>query len=229
MRAVWAESFVEDANLTVAISNLRKALSQNGDSAEYIETIPRVGYRFVAEVREIAEEQAPLIIEKYTVSRTLIEEEFLNDEPENAETPLSAQPSARKNLVSAQLRRPFVLALTLSSVLILGVGSTVYFKRIIGTTTLAAHNTIAKGIRSIAVLPPRAIGNVPDNESLSLGMADALITRLGSVRKLTVRPTSSVSRFMGGNNDPLEVGRSLGVDAVLEGSLQQRMEEFELR
>ena len=101
MRAVWAESFVEDANLTVAISNLRKVLSQNGDSAEYIETIPRVGYRFVAEVREIAEEQAPLIIEKYTVSRTLIEEEFLNDEPENAETPLSAQPSARKNLVSA--------------------------------------------------------------------------------------------------------------------------------
>jgi len=221
MRAVWAESFVEDANLTVAISNLRKALSQNGDSAEYIETIPRVGYRFVAEVREIAEEQAPLIVEKYTLSRTLIEEEFLNEEPENAATSVSTQRSARKNLVSAQLRRPVVLALTLLSIVILGIGSTVYFKRFIGTTTLAAHSARVKGIRSIAVLPPRAIGNVPDNETLSMGMADALITRLGSVRKLTVRPTSSVSRLVGGNDDPLEVGRSLGVDAVLEGSLQR--------
>jgi len=220
MRAVWAESFVEDANLTVAISNLRKALNQNGDSAEYIETIPRVGYRFVAEVREIAEEQAPLVVEKYTISRTLIEEEFLNEEPENVAT-ISAQRSARKNLVSAQLRRPFILTLTLSAFVILGVSSTVYFKRIVGTTTLAAHSASAKGIRSIAVLPPRAIGNIEDNEALSLGMADALITRLGSVRKLTVRPTSSVSRFVGGNNDPLEVGRSLGVDAVLEGSLQR--------
>src|ERR1700730_17793784 len=66
MQAVWAESFVEDANLTVAISNLRKALGQNGETAEYIETVPRVGYRFVAKVREIRQEPVPLIIEKRT-------------------------------------------------------------------------------------------------------------------------------------------------------------------
>ena len=75
MQAVWADTFVEDANLTVAISQLRKALGQTGETAEYIETIPRVGYRFVADVREIAEEQRPLILEKHTVSRTVIEEE----------------------------------------------------------------------------------------------------------------------------------------------------------
>src|SRR5436190_22706787 len=72
MQAVWADSFVEDANLTVAISHLRKALG-DGNSSEYIETIPRVGYRFVAEVREIREEPAPLIVEKRTLSRTVIE------------------------------------------------------------------------------------------------------------------------------------------------------------
>ena len=43
LQAVWADSCVEDANLTVAISHLRKALNQNGETAEYIETIPRVG------------------------------------------------------------------------------------------------------------------------------------------------------------------------------------------
>src|SRR5229473_764396 len=78
LQAVWADSFVEDANLTVAISNLRKALGQNGETAEYIETIPRIGYRFVG-VREVHEEPRPLIIEKHTQSRTVIEEEVLSD------------------------------------------------------------------------------------------------------------------------------------------------------
>src|SRR5437660_8767869 len=80
MQAVWADTFVEDANLTVAISHLRKALDQNGEAAEYIETIPRLGYRFVAEVREVTEQPAPLIVEKHTLSRTVIEEEFLHEE-----------------------------------------------------------------------------------------------------------------------------------------------------
>src|SRR5712691_9512056 len=67
MQAVWADTFVEDANLTVAISHLRKALGQNGDTVEYIETIPRVGYRFVRDVRKIEEQPAPLIVEKHTL------------------------------------------------------------------------------------------------------------------------------------------------------------------
>src|SRR6059058_435123 len=86
MQAVWADTFVEDANLTVAISHLRKALGQNGEAAEYIETIPRIGYRFVAEVREAFEEPKSLIIEKHTQSRTVIEEEFLPDNGSKAET-----------------------------------------------------------------------------------------------------------------------------------------------
>ena len=62
---------MEDANLTVAISQLRKVLGQNGDTAEYIETIPRIGYRFTAEVREVRLEAAPLIVEKHTLSKSL--------------------------------------------------------------------------------------------------------------------------------------------------------------
>src|SRR6266550_881279 len=81
MQAVWADTFVEDANLTVAISHLRKALGQNGDPAEYIETIPRLGYRFLADVREVTEDPAPLIVEKRTLSRTVIEEESIQDRP----------------------------------------------------------------------------------------------------------------------------------------------------
>ena len=40
MDAIWSDTIVEDANLTVAISHLRKALGQNGGASEFIETIP---------------------------------------------------------------------------------------------------------------------------------------------------------------------------------------------
>ena len=52
MREVWPDAFVEDANLTVHISSLRKALSADIDASAMIETFPKVGYRFTADVRE---------------------------------------------------------------------------------------------------------------------------------------------------------------------------------
>src|SRR5262245_5233081 len=53
MRRVWPDSFVEEANLSNHISQLRKVLGEEKSGAHYIETIPRRGYRFVAEVTEI--------------------------------------------------------------------------------------------------------------------------------------------------------------------------------
>ena len=58
MRAVWPDSFVEDSNLTRNISVLRKALSPNDGVPQYIETVPKCGYRFVGDVRALAGEGA---------------------------------------------------------------------------------------------------------------------------------------------------------------------------
>ncbi len=82
-QALWPDSVVEDANLSVAISHLRKVLSEDG-VGEYIETIPRLGYRFVADVREIHEEQPALVIEKYTVSESIVEEQIERDQSDAA-------------------------------------------------------------------------------------------------------------------------------------------------
>jgi DNA-binding winged helix-turn-helix (wHTH) protein/TolB-like protein/Tfp pilus assembly protein PilF len=53
MQAVWPRSFVEEANLTVTVSTLRKALGNKERGSEHIETVPKGGYRFVAPVREV--------------------------------------------------------------------------------------------------------------------------------------------------------------------------------
>ncbi len=53
MQAVWPDAFVEEGSLTVNISELRKALGGNSADKRYIETVPRRGYRFVAEVESV--------------------------------------------------------------------------------------------------------------------------------------------------------------------------------
>src|SRR6266705_7101723 len=58
MQQVWPDSFVEEANLTVNISALRKVLGEAPAGQQYIETVPKRGYRFVAPVREHRDDNA---------------------------------------------------------------------------------------------------------------------------------------------------------------------------
>jgi DNA-binding winged helix-turn-helix (wHTH) protein/TolB-like protein/Flp pilus assembly protein TadD len=76
-------------------------------------------------------------------------------------------------------------------------------------------------IRSLAVLPFKPLAAQRD-EALELGMADTLITRLSGMPGVTVRPISAVRRYSKLDDDPLAAGRDLGVDAVLDGSIQRR-------
>jgi len=55
MSSIWGESFVEESNLTVAASTLRRALNEDPHDRRYIQTVARRGYRFIAEVRELHE------------------------------------------------------------------------------------------------------------------------------------------------------------------------------
>ena len=56
MAAIWKDSFVEDSNLAFNIRQLRKALDDDARQPTFIETVPKRGYRFIAEVREMVEE-----------------------------------------------------------------------------------------------------------------------------------------------------------------------------
>jgi TolB-like protein/Flp pilus assembly protein TadD len=76
-------------------------------------------------------------------------------------------------------------------------------------------------VRSIAVLPFEPLGQDMNDELLGLGMADAVIGRMSSLKQLVVLPTSAVSKYKGPANDPLAAGRALGVDAILSGTVQR--------
>jgi DNA-binding winged helix-turn-helix (wHTH) protein/tetratricopeptide (TPR) repeat protein len=81
-------------------------------------------------------------------------------------------------------------------------------------------------MRSLAVLPFKPLSGADRLESLELGMTDALIMRIGGLRDVEVRPLSSVRRYAGLEQDPLEAGRTLQVECVLDGSLQRSSERI---
>jgi DNA-binding winged helix-turn-helix (wHTH) protein/tetratricopeptide (TPR) repeat protein len=95
-----------------------------------------------------------------------------------------------------------------------------------GPATQSAIYTEARPlVRSIAVLPFKPLTAAASDDYLGLGMADTLITKLSSLRQIVVRPTSAVRRYGAPDQDPLAAGRELGVEAVLDGSIQRSGEK----
>jgi len=78
---VWRDQIVEESNLTVHISQIRKALGENRKNPRFVETVPGYGYRFVGEVSDL--DDADLVIETETLSRITIETEETSDRMNN--------------------------------------------------------------------------------------------------------------------------------------------------
>lgn len=199
--ALWPGLFVEEGNLAQNVFLLRKALTNGSSGREFIETVPRRGYRFVATVQEIFPTAA-------SASLSPLPTDELLARPTEPRRPAAAAP-----VVRAPARRELVVAavsLLLAALLLLG-----WFWRV-----RPAQRPVA-GVRSIAVLPLRSLGAGATDDYLGLGLADAVTTRLGYIRSLLVRPTSSVRALDDSLKDPLAAGRALRVDAVLAGQIQK--------
>lgn len=214
LTAVWADSFVEEANLTVSISSLRKALGEQAEGRQYIETVPKRGYRFVADVRVLGPEQEDLILHEQTRTQLIIEQEEETDYPNEIKGKIEAHAKEQvKSHPSSRGRRRALIA-GVAMVLMMPVAA--YWWKTIRARQLQADAQI----RSIAVLPFKQLGAGDKGELMGFGMADVLITRLGSLNRIAVRPTSAVFKYVGAEPDIASVGRELKVDAVLEGNIQ---------
>src|SRR5215470_1710097 len=93
LQTLWPDSFVEEHNLANNISTLRKALGEAKDAAQYIETVPKRGYRFVAEVREVPDDVSEVILQRHTVSSVITEEEIPTQAGEGAASGTALSPS----------------------------------------------------------------------------------------------------------------------------------------
>jgi TolB-like protein len=203
---------------------LRKVLSEGDGAHQYIQTIPRRGYRFVGSVRELGYEQDDLIIEEHSRARVVItdqQEATRSSVPGEAGNTKAGDTSVGlpvANLTSPTSRSRSVFARRLAPVAILAllvVGTVVAVRSLQGKSEIAQPE-----IRSLAVLPLENLSGDPAQDYFADGMTDELIAALAKTRGLRVVSRTSVMRYKGPRNKSLpEIARELNVDAVVEGSV----------
>lgn len=193
--AVWEGSFVEESNLLVQISNLRKALGETKNSPRFLITIPGKGYKFIADIDE-----NDLIIETHSLRELTLEEVS----PANLELP---KKKTRSRWVLVAIAFPLIL---------LSVYFSYRFLSKPGGNELTAKNQVS----SIAILPFQFIQSETQNEGLELGLTESLINRLSSLKNVSIRPLSAVRKYKPENRDFAKIGNELNVDSILEGNIQ---------
>ena len=221
MEALWPNTIVEDANLTVAISQLRKALNQHCDTGEFIQTIPRVGYRFAADVREVTEERTPLANENPVAFRTVVQKREAEATGETASQSPPITTSTELESAAATPARRWNRMAIVAAVLILILGAAAYFLYHSRSHNPELALPPTKG-KTLAVLPFQVSGSKnPEDEYLAPAVADSLNTRLSRIRQFAVRPTNSVLRFNQPGQNVLEAGRKLAVEGIIEGHIER--------
>jgi len=78
MKEIWADAIVEENNITVSMSILRKTLGEDRSRPQFIETIPRQGYRFIAEVTEVSSQPTATKATRPTPIETPVEDEQID-------------------------------------------------------------------------------------------------------------------------------------------------------
>jgi TolB-like protein/DNA-binding winged helix-turn-helix (wHTH) protein/Flp pilus assembly protein TadD len=208
---LWpADTFVDFENSTnAAVKKLRRALGDDPKNPQFIETLPRHGYRLIAHVEIIA--------------------------PVGILEPKDAPSEQEVQIVSPGQVRP---AGTPSPKwwLVAGVAGTLatLFAALIGLTVAGLRGRLAEyvgghsrapsqasHIESIAVLPLQNLSHDPEQEYFADGLTDALITDLGQVAPLRVISRTSVIQYKGAKKRLPQIAQELNVDAVVEGTVQR--------
>ena len=224
---LWPDTYGSDHQLTNNVSTLRKYLGDQPSGARYIETMPKHGYRFAADVREVRDETVALV--EHTKAHIVIEEVR---EPPPAVAPDSDGHDLREHLIAPALppagksrRRLNPLVIALACALVGAAALAAYFALRSKPEQAAAQAPLA---RSIAVLPFKPLVSASDDPALELGMTDALIAKLSNIRQVAVRPTSSVMKYTGAGLDLRAVGAELGVEMLLDGTVQKAGDRIRL-
>ena len=229
MKRVWPDSFVEEGNLTQNVSLLRKALGENPGGSQFIETVARRGYRFVATVKQARDDgNGHALASSVAIVGGFIggedgEVATASVETVNADLELSQQNGSQLPLPVSVAHAPFSLAGLKSHPLAvaLAVVSIAAIALVYFTGRGKAGVNVARPIESIAVLP--FVDDAADSEAAYLNdkIAESLINSLSKLPQLRVVPRSVVANYKGKDIDPRQIGRDLNVRAVVTGRVRR--------
>jgi len=247
---VWGDVIVEENNLDKNISILRKVLGERAGKGKFIETVRGHGFRFVPEVREIVEEEKGSRGEEekrrkgerelselsaaaggftglgFGVADFGIQNEDQKPKTEDRkpnEKPKTGDQNAinDEQQLTDEIRNPksqipnlkwFVVSAVL---IIFGLGTAGFY-----LWRNSKSSDSDKQIKTVAILPFKPLAAENRDEALEFAMADTLISKLSGSEKIVVRPLSAIRRYTSLEQDSVAAGRELGVETVLDGTIQ---------
>jgi len=202
---LWAdETFVDfDHGLNSAIQRLRDCLSDTAEKPQWVETIPRRGYRFIGQV-DWSNGAA------HSRGRVWAEESAQQDNGGGTSALTEAQePSAGNGSRKATIGISAIVAIVLVA------GSLAW----VSARRKTPRPEDSASIRSIAVLPLENLSGDPSQDYFADGMTDELITTLAKNRALRITSRASIMRYKSDHKPTSEIAAELGVDAVIVGSV----------
>jgi TolB-like protein/DNA-binding winged helix-turn-helix (wHTH) protein/tetratricopeptide (TPR) repeat protein len=199
---VWpAESFGDfDQAVNIAVGKLRSALGDSAENPQFIETIPKRGYRFIAEVSVVDRDGRPGKVER--------------------SSDVSASPtddvakSGGLTLPSSRGRHRWARWVVVGIAAIIAVAA-------VEAWQFRSRSAAPGGIRSLAVLPLNNFSGDPAQDYFADGMTDQLITDLAQISALGVISRTSAMVYRGSHKPLPDIARELHVDAVVEGAVQR--------
>jgi TolB-like protein/DNA-binding winged helix-turn-helix (wHTH) protein len=202
---IWGKDvFVDtDSSINGAIRKIRQALRDDPESPVFVQTVTGKGYRFIAAVTgaEVPDQEGG---SKKVESSTII--------PQEPSTPIPTRQERRVWLRSW----PSIVALAVLPLLVL----TAFF----GLRARArSQSSAAQGRVMLAVLPFANLSNDAEQEYFSDGLTEETITDLGELNpeRLGVIARTSAAAYQHTNKTIAQIGRELGVDYILEGSVRR--------
>jgi DNA-binding winged helix-turn-helix (wHTH) protein/TolB-like protein len=200
---LWkTDTFVDfEHGLNTAIKKVRQALGDSADAPEFVETLARRGYRFIAPVS--AKQARPLVVEASA-----------------GDAPADPAPGAAVPLTRGwERRRIFGWGAALFVVIVAAAVVWVAQQR----NQAAIFQSARPGTATqLAVLPLRVLAGSggQDSSYIGIGIADAITTRLANIQQIGLRPTSAVLPYKDAQSDPVRVAAALGVHYLLLGTVQ---------
>ncbi|MEP7341639.1 MAG: FlgO family outer membrane protein [Acidobacteriota bacterium] len=205
---IWGQdTFVDfDKGLNFCIKQIREALGDNAQAPQYIETLPRRGYRFIALVEHIAATALPESVEA--------------QRPESAGYEVMPQPTA----TAGSPRRIQWRAAAIALVVLLPLASYALWHRF----TSQARPTDGKVM--LAVLPFENLNADATQDYFSDGLTEEMITQLGRLRpqRLGVIARTTALTYKKTKKDIRQIGQELGVKYVLEGSVRREADRVRI-
>lgn len=196
LAAVWDGAFIDEGGLSQAIHGLRKALGDDARQPRYIQTVPKRGYRLVGPV---VQEPEPPPGERLTASPPVL-------------VPGSVYPTPP--ILSGSPRRWYRLILVAA----VGLAMVVVLWQAWGRGADRQDSVGVEGKPRIVVLPFRNLGETQDSY-FAEGLTEEITRDLASLPSLHVISRTSAMRYERGRKPLSQIGRELGVDYVLEGTV----------